>query len=88
MRTLTIKLFNPILAMNALCRGKYKALDTKPTTSKKTTIRTTNFFGDAMADYEAAKDCNIDFIAVGNGWKEYNFTCETVGNIVDFNDLL
>jgi len=46
------------------------------------------FFGDAMADYEAAKDCNIDFIAVGNGWKEYNFTCETVGNIVDFNDLL
>ena len=46
------------------------------------------FFGDTIADYEAAKDCNIDFIALGDGWEEYKFTCETIGNIIGLNDLL
>ena len=35
--------------MNAFCRGKNKALQTRQTASTKNTIRTTNFFGDVIA---------------------------------------
>lgn len=43
------------------------------------------FFGDAMADYEAAKDNLIDFIGVGELWENSDYADSITGNIIDFN---
>lgn len=39
------------------------------------------FFGDAYADYEAAKSCNIDFIGVGNLWNDTDMNIDIVASV-------
>jgi len=46
------------------------------------------YFGDAHADYMAARECGIDFIGVGNYWQDKENLDALVGTIQNFRCLL
>ena len=46
------------------------------------------FFGDAVADYEAAIKCNVDFVAIGKSWDKYKRNRKIMWQAYDFNSLL